>query len=64
MNKIAFPNDDRSMQMFHGEGLIEADYEITSVDFSPLLGLDYQKRWEVHDRRTYNRFQVRYRSFC
>jgi hypothetical protein len=64
MNKIAFPNDDRSMQMFHGEGLIEADYEITSADFSPLLDLDYQKREEVHDRRTYNRFQVKVHAFA
>ncbi len=64
MNKIAFPNDDRSMQMFHGEGLIEADYETTSADFLPLLDLDYQKSGNVYGRRAYNRFQVKVHAFA
>ena len=43
MNKIDFPDDDLSIQIFHGKRLIDDEYEITLPDFSLLSDLDYQK---------------------
>jgi len=43
MNKIDFLDDDRSLQKFQGEGLIDDDYEIAPPDFSLLSDLDYRR---------------------
>jgi hypothetical protein len=58
MNKIDFPDDDLSIQIFHGKRLIDDEYEITPPDFSLLSDLDYQKIGKVYDQRTCKRFQV------
>jgi len=64
MNKIDFLDDDRSLQKFQGEGLIDDDYEITPPDFSLLSDLDYQKMEKGYERRTCTRFQVKAHAFA
>ncbi len=64
MNKIDFLDDDRSIQKFQGEGLIDDDYEITPTDFLLLSDLDYQKMEKGYERRTCKRFQVKAHAFA
>ena len=64
MNKIDFLENDLSIQIFHGKGLIDDDYEITPLDFSLLSDLDYQKIGKVYDQRTCKRFQVKVHAFA
>jgi hypothetical protein len=64
MNKIDFLDDDLSIQIFHGKGLIDDDYEITPLDFSLLSDLDYQKIGKVYDQRTCKRFQLKVHAFA
>ena len=64
MNKIDFPDNDLSIQIFHGKGLIDDDYEITPLDFSLLSDLDYQKMEKGYERRTCERFQVKAHAFA
>ena len=64
MNKIDFLDDDRSLQKFQGEGLIDDDYEIAPPDFSLLSDLDYQKMEKGYERRTCTRFQVKAHAFA
>jgi hypothetical protein len=64
MNKIDFPDDDLSIQIFHGKRLIDDEYEITPPDFSLLSDLDYQKIGKVYDQRTCKRFQVMVHAFA
>ena len=64
MNKIDFPDDDLSIQIFHGERLIDDDYEITPPDFSLLSDFDYQKIGKGYDQRTCKRFQVKVHAFA
>ncbi len=64
MNKIDFLDDDRSIQKFQGEGLIDDNYEITPPDFSLLSDSDYQKMEKGYERRTCTRFQVKAHAFA
>ena len=64
MNEIDFLENDLSIQIFHGKGLIDDDYEITPLDFSLLPDLDYQKIGKVYDQRTCKRFQVKVHAFA
>jgi len=64
MNKIDFPDDDRSIRNFYGERLIDAEYEITAPDFPLLSDSDYQKTGKMYDQRTYKRFQVKVHAFA
>ena len=64
MNEIDFLDNDLSIQIFHGKGLIDDDYEITPLDFSLLSDLDYQKIGKVYDQRTCKRFQVKVHAFA
>ena len=64
MNEIDFLENDLSIQIFHGKGLIDDDYEITPLDFSLLSDLDYQKIGKVYDQRTCKRFQVKVHAFA
>ncbi len=64
MDKIVFPDGERTIDRFHGKGFIDGDYEIAVPDFSPLLDLDDKKREQEYDRRTHKRFEVKEYAFA